>query len=113
MITRETLREYQALENERKNLAARIKKIDQLPEEEQKSMSKIKDAYEKNIEKIVQINLEIEHAIENLTSTERELIRLRYIDGLEWHVVSARINYCWKQTHRIHAKILEKLESMT
>jgi DNA-directed RNA polymerase specialized sigma24 family protein len=54
--------------------------------------------------------LDIETAIESLTDpTERNLMRLRYIDGLTWEMVCVEIGYEWSQTHRKHASALERL----
>ena len=56
--------------------------------------------------------MRIEQAIESLTSTERELLRLRYIDGADWTEVAATIHYEWTQTRRIHAKALAKIKDI-
>lgn len=51
----------------------------------------------------------IEDMIESLEPGERKLMRCRYIDGLTWEEVCVAIGYSWRQTHNIHAKILDKL----
>lgn len=51
----------------------------------------------------------IEDMIEGLEPGERKLMRCRYIDGLTWEEVCVAIGYSWRQTHNIHARILEKL----
>ena len=56
--------------------------------------------------------MRIERAIETLTSTERELLRLRYIDGADRTEVAAEIHYEWTQTHRIHARALGKIKDL-
>ena len=33
---------------------------------------------------------------------EQEVLRLRYITGLKWEEVAARMSYSWKHIHRIH-----------
>jgi DNA-directed RNA polymerase specialized sigma24 family protein len=60
----------------------------------------------------LRLQVRIERAIESLTSTERELLRLRYIDGADWTEVAAEIHYEWTQTHRIHARALSKIRDM-
>ncbi len=52
----------------------------------------------------------IEQAIASLPDVERLLMRYRYIDGLNWIDVAAKMNYSWQHTHRIHAKALAKLK---
>ena len=58
---------------------------------------------------LIEGQLRIEKAIESLEPIERELLRLRYIDGAEWIDVAAEIHYEWTQTHRIHARALAKI----
>lgn len=52
----------------------------------------------------------IENAIEMLEPRERQLVRLRYIDGLTWEQVAVEMNYSWRQVHRIHGDALAKLK---
>ena len=61
---------------------------------------------------MVDLQLHSERAIESLTSTERELLRLRYIDGADWTEVAAEIHYEWTQTHRIHARALGEIKDL-
>lgn len=58
---------------------------------------------------LMQTQLEIEEAIEWLEPLERMLIRHRYIEGLTWEEVCVAMGYAWRQTHRIHARALDKL----
>ena len=51
----------------------------------------------------------IEDMIEGLETVERRIARLHYIDGLKWEDVCVKINYSWRQTHRIHGRLLDKL----
>lgn len=53
--------------------------------------------------------LSIELAIERLDPDDRNLIRLYYINGLTWEEVCVSIGYSWSQTHRIHARALQRL----
>lgn len=63
-------------------------------------------------EKLDQL-MKIERAINKLPERERMLIRYRYIDGYSWINIAAKMNYSWKQTHRIHEKALELLKDDT
>ena len=56
--------------------------------------------------------MRIEDAIATLKPIERELMRLRYIDGADWTEVAATINYEWAQTHRVHASALAKIKDL-
>lgn len=53
--------------------------------------------------------LAIEEMIDSLDPRERTLMRCRYIDGMTWEAVCTAINYGWNQTHKIHARALDKL----
>ena len=68
--------------------------------------------YHEKLQALLECQLKIEKAIESLNSTERELMRLRYIDGAEWLDVAETIHYEWTQTHRIHARALAKIRDL-
>lgn len=51
----------------------------------------------------------IEDTIEGLDPMERTLMRHRYLEGKTWEEVCVAIGYSWRQTHNIHARILNKL----
>ena len=52
----------------------------------------------------------IERCIESLDNeTERVLMSKRYIQGLNWEDICVDMNYSWRQVHRIHAQILNKI----
>lgn len=55
--------------------------------------------------------LAIEDAIDKLAPRERTLIRLYYIDGLTWEQVAVKMNYSWRQVHRIHGTALAELKT--
>lgn len=41
---------------------------------------------------------------------EQEVLRLRYIKGLKWEEVALKMNYSWKQVHRIHSFALKSFK---
>lgn len=41
---------------------------------------------------------------------EQEVLRLRYILGLKWEEVALKMNYSWKQVHRIHSSALKSFK---
>lgn len=111
-MTKEQLRQYQFIKKERRHLEQRLLCLESRPESEQEILRPLREYYTLKLEELVTAQLEVERVIETLTPTERELVRLRYIDGLDWHIVASRINYSWQQTHRIHARVLEKIKNL-
>ena len=69
----------------------------------------LEERYRAQLEKLLAAQETIEKMIEGLEPTERMLARFRYIDGLSWDNVSIKMNYSWRQTHRIHGRMLDKL----
>ena len=69
----------------------------------------LQERYEAQIRRMVEKQTDIEDMIETLEPTERRLARFRYIDGLDWETVCDKMNYSWRQTHRIHGRMLDKL----
>ena len=41
---------------------------------------------------------------------EQEVLRLRYILGMKWEEVAVKMDYSWKQTHRIHSSALQNFK---
>ena len=69
----------------------------------------LQELYKTQLHRLAAAQAEIEKLIEGLEPGERRLMRCRYIDGMTWEEVCVRINYSWRQTHKIHARILDKL----
>lgn len=67
-------------------------------------------AYNAKLKKCVDLIIAFENSIEKLTSRERRLMRLYYIDGLTWEQVCVKMNYSWMHLHRLRKAILEKIE---
>lgn len=75
-------------------------------------IAKIVDLQQLYYEKMLQIldeQKELESMIECLDPDERLLIRLYYSDGYTWEEVAVYMGYTWRHIHRLHSKILEKL----
>lgn len=70
---------------------------------------KLRQLYEKKLHDLSVAMQTIEDTIEGLEPVERMLLRYRYIDGFTWEKVSVAMNYSWRQTHKIHARALDKL----
>lgn len=53
--------------------------------------------------------LNIEKCIENLESSERRLIRYKYLNGMSYSKIEREMNYSIRHLKRMHAEILEKI----
>lgn len=69
------------------------------------------EKYKAELAALLAMREEIEAAIEDLDPAEKSVIRLRYLDGESWAFVERSIGYEWAQTHRIHARALEKIRN--
>jgi RNA polymerase sigma factor (sigma-70 family) len=133
-MTKERLRAYRAIKQEREQLGQmieeieaslygpKIAKLDAIPGGSPAPGSSPLDAkvdkkndllalYAEKCRVMDAELLEIEHAIEVLDPRARTLIRLHYIQGLTWENVCVEMGYSWRQVHRIHAKALEDLKN--
>lgn len=73
----------------------------------------LKDKYMRLLEELSDAQADIEDLITKLHPRMRVLMRLRYIQGLQWEEVCVAVGYSWAQTHREHAKALDAiLETM-
>lgn len=70
----------------------------------------LEDMYLSKIDKANAELKEIETLIEELTPTERLLIRAKYIDGEYLEAICGIIGYSYGQTKRIHNTALRKLD---
>ena len=52
---------------------------------------------------------EVEETIEELSEEEKRIIRLRYIDGLNWELICVKMCYSWRSIHYKHSDILKKI----
>lgn len=71
--------------------------------------TKLVERYRALAEELILTQLWVEEAIAPLDSTERTLMRHRYIEGMSWEQVCVSMGYAWRQTHRIHARALDVL----
>lgn len=75
------------------------------------ALVELTEAYRDMEARLLEDCIEIEELIESLEPTERRLARCRYIEGRTWEEVCVEMGYSWRQVHRIHARILDKLAS--
>ncbi len=110
-MTKEELRQYRSIKEEICQIERRIKELEDIDAHPDVTQP-LRDLYLQKLQALVDLHLKIEQAIDSLNSTERELMRLRYIDGADWTEVAATIHYEWTQTHRIHARALAKIKNL-
>lgn len=67
------------------------------------------DKYREKCTQLIEEQAELETMIDNLEPTERQLARYRYLDGMTWEEVCVAMNYSWRQTHRIHSRLIGRL----
>ena len=110
-MTKEQLRQYRSIKEEICQIEHRIAELERMggPLD---ILQPLMDLYRQKLQALVDLQMQIEVAIESLTPTERQLMRLRYIDGADWTEVAATIHYEWTQTHRIHARALGKIKNL-
>lgn len=54
---------------------------------------------------------EVQRRIESMEDErEKDLLTYRYLKGLKWEEVCVRMDYKWRQVHRIHAMALKNLK---
>jgi hypothetical protein len=98
---------YKALEN-------RLPPVPARNEGEYAVVEKLVDLqrlYNEKWDELLSLRLRIETAIDALDdSTHRRLLRLRYIEGLDWINVCVQMGYSWNGTHKIHRKALIQLQ---
>ena len=112
-MTKEQLRQYRSTKIEIRQLERRIAELEQLGRRcDSEYILILQRVYQEKLETLILDQLKVEKAIESLNPTERELMRLRYIDGADWTEVAATIHYEWTQTHRIHARALAKIKNL-
>ena len=110
-MTKEQLRQYRSIKIETSQLERRITELELLGHDYD-VVQPLRDLYREKLQALIDGQLRIEKAIDDLNPTERELMRLRYIDGVDWTEVAATIHYEWTQTHRIHARALAKIKNL-
>ena len=54
---------------------------------------------------------QIEKSIKDIQDdNEREVLRLRYIDGKKWEEICIEMGYSWQWIHKIHSRALKNLK---
>ena len=133
-MTKERLRNYQALKREKAQILTMLEELETamyspkpqrltgMPSAPSPSggatdalvakHAELLERYQTKLAELAEELHAIEDAIAQLDSTERALLRWRYIEGLKWEEVCVCMSYSWQQTHRIHARALRHLQAM-
>ena len=131
-MTKEDLKEYLHIKREREQIAAMLHELEQamaapatakltgMPRNTSDGKSGVESIVERHTElldryrammaEMDEAQAKIEDAIETLDSTQRILMRHRYIEGMKWEEICVAMNYSWRQVHRTHAAALTKLK---
>ena len=115
-------RERQQITEERERILARLEpgaqNLDGMPRNQGKgdalangvaAAADLLTMYEAKAYELAKAQKDIERMIEGLEPVERMLARFRYIEGHTWEEVCVDMSYSWRQVHRIHGRILDKL----
>lgn len=74
-------------------------------------LDELKSELIRQAQKCIDTRREIVGKIEEMQDeTEKLLLRYRYIRGLKWEDIALKMDYSWKQVHRIHAKALKNFK---
>jgi len=120
----ETKREIKIIEEkieflESKKTSIKSMVIDDMPKPEPEhdrlgellgEIEELIEQYNKKQLRLMKQQLEIEKCIDKLEdSIDRNIMRLRYLEGMKWEKICVEVNYRWAQIHRHHKSILEKI----
>lgn len=121
----ETKREIKIIEEkieflESKKTSIKSMVIDDMPKPEPEQdrlgellgeLEELIEIYNKKQDKLFKQQMKIEKCIDKLDNAkERNIMRLRYLEGHKWEKVCVETNYSWENVHRIHRKILSKIK---
>lgn len=120
----ETKREIKIIEEkieflEEKKTSIKSMIIDDMPKPEPEQdrlgqllvqIEELIEIYNKKQDKLFKQQMKIEKCIDKLEdSIDRNILRLKYIDGYTWERICVMLNYSWNGIHKKHRKILEKI----
>jgi DNA-directed RNA polymerase specialized sigma subunit len=67
-----------------------------------------------DIDRLIDLKREIMGVINSVKQPEYQLLlELRYLSFLTWEVIAEKMNYSYRQIHRLHGKALRSLEGGT
>ena len=70
------------------------------------------ELYNEKQSNLIKQQTKIENCIDKLDNAlERNIMRLRYLESKKWEKICVEVNYSWENVHRIHRKILSKINN--
>lgn len=73
-------------------------------------IEELTELYKKKMQNLLNEQIKIENVINELDDPlQRNIMRLRYLQGLSWEKICVEINYRWRQTHKYHSEALKKI----
>ena len=103
-MTKERLRDYRAIAQEKKALERKIETDDLVA-----GHQALLELYRDKLDRMAEELLAIEQAIDRLPVREQAILRRYYLQGMIWEEVCVAEHYSWRQVHRIHARALDRL----
>ncbi len=74
------------------------------------NLIELEAAYQEQVDRLNAATVRIEQAIQKLAEPyEREVLRLRYIDGLKWHDIQYAVHYERTEVFRLHSRAIASL----
>lgn len=135
MITKDDLKLYRHLKKEARELAEQIEELEMImivPGCQQitgmplhhngerdkianviAKLEQLRKAYFEKMDVLLDLQAEIEAAVDKLESKERRLIRLYYFVGLTWEEVAVQMEYSRRQVHNLHSRVLNCMVKST
>lgn len=72
-------------------------------------LEELKDKYQELVGNLCDKQLQIEESIKDLEPIERDLIRYRYFDGLNWQEIQEKLEVSPRTSFRIHKRAVGKI----
>ena len=102
MITKKDLKNYLQMDAKLTRLEEKLTEINTV---------ELQEIYNQQWDALIDERVRIETAIAKLSDpVECAILGYKYIDGLTWEQLCVKINYSWRQIHRIHASALKNIE---
>ena len=72
-------------------------------------LEELEEKYKEILSKLYTEQIKVEESLQKLTPIEREVIRCRYFDGMNWIKIQRKLHISQRTSFRIHKRALEKL----
>ncbi len=68
---------------------------------------------EADTQRLFHIMQDVEAVIEMLPQKEKEVLRLRYINGLKWEQIAEKLKYTDRNVYLLHKAALDRIKIIT